>query len=192
MPPLSYAYAVPFYGEPRPVLVDLIYSDNADTRSQYRYVEKKGDTLYAESAAPFLLAGQRTYIWATASPLRDDRGGIIGAIESIRDITERKEAEDALKDSERRMADIINFLPDATFVIDRHGVVIAWNRAIEAMTGIKAKQSWEKAAMNMLCPFTANAGRCWPIWCLSIRCNCPNTTSGAKRIGTQLGCMAAF
>jgi PAS domain S-box-containing protein len=47
-------------------------------------------------------------------------------------------AEDALKDSERRLADIINFLPDATFVINRDGIVIAWNRAIEKMMGINA------------------------------------------------------
>jgi PAS domain S-box-containing protein len=53
-------------------------------------------------------------------------------------ISVRQMAEDALKDSERRLADIINFLPDATFVINRDGVVIAWNRAIEKITGIKA------------------------------------------------------
>jgi len=149
----DYAYAVPFYGETRQILVDLIYCDNPDTRSQYRYVEKKGDTLYAESEVPFSLAGRRTYIWATASPLRDDEGVIIGAIESIRDITERKEAEDALRDSERRLADIINFLPDATFVIDRQGTVIAWNRAIEAMTGIKAKEMLGKGHHAYALPF---------------------------------------
>ncbi len=55
-------------------------------------------------------------------------------------IQERRVAEDALKDSERRLADIINFLPDATFVINRDGVVIAWNRAIEKISGIKAAQ----------------------------------------------------
>jgi len=149
----DYAYGVPFYGEQRPILVDQIYGDNPDIMSQYRYVEKKGDTLYAESAAPFLLAGQKTYVWATASPLRDDEGELIGAIESIRDITERKEAEDALKDSERRLADIINFLPDATFVIDRQGTVIAWNRAIEAMTGIIAKDMLGKGHYEYALPF---------------------------------------
>jgi PAS domain S-box-containing protein len=70
----DYVYGVPFYGEPRPILVDLIYCDSPDIRSQYRYVEMKGDTLYAESATPFLLAGQRTNVWATASPLRDNEG----------------------------------------------------------------------------------------------------------------------
>ena len=149
----DYAYGVPFYGEPRPILIDLIYDDNPQIKSQYRYVERKGETLYAESAAPFLLAGQRTYIWATASPLRDDGGEIVGAIESIRDITERIEAEDALKDSQSRLADIINFLPDATFVIDNQGKVIAWNRSIEAMTGIEAKQILGQGAFEHALPF---------------------------------------
>jgi len=36
------------------------------------------------------------------------------------------------------LADIINFLPDATFVIDKEGKVISWNRAIEDMTGVSA------------------------------------------------------
>jgi GAF domain-containing protein len=42
------------------------------------------------------------------------------------------------QESQRRMADIIDFLPDATFVIDCDGKVIAWNHAIEEMTGVKA------------------------------------------------------
>jgi PAS domain S-box-containing protein len=44
-------------------------------------------------------------------------------------------------DSERSgqyCAGIIDHLPDATFVIDTDGIVIAWNRAIEEMTGVAA------------------------------------------------------
>jgi PAS domain S-box-containing protein len=41
-----------------------------------------------------------------------------------------------IQESERRLADIIDFLPDATLVVDESGCVIAWNRAIEKMTGI--------------------------------------------------------
>jgi PAS domain S-box-containing protein len=54
------------------------------------------------------------------------------------DISERKRAEQALKENERRFSDIINFLPDATFVVNNEGRVIAWNYAIEEMTGVKA------------------------------------------------------
>lgn len=60
------------------------------------------------------------------------------SIASLRDITARKQAEEALKESQQQFSDIINFLPDATFVIDKEGKVIAWNRAMEEMTGIKA------------------------------------------------------
>ncbi|MFA4861472.1 PAS domain S-box protein [Methanoregula sp.] len=56
----------------------------------------------------------------------------------IKIAVERRQAMDAVKDSEQRLSDIINFLPDATFAIDRSGRVIAWNRAIEEMTGISA------------------------------------------------------
>jgi len=39
-------------------------------------------------------------------------------------------------DSERRLDQIIEFLPDPTFVIDAKGVVVAWNRAMERMTDL--------------------------------------------------------
>jgi PAS domain S-box-containing protein len=68
-------------------------------------------------------------------------------------ILERQMAEDALKDSERRLGDIINFLPDATFVINRDGVVIAWNLAIEKMTGIKAANILKKGNYEYALPF---------------------------------------
>jgi two-component system, cell cycle sensor histidine kinase and response regulator CckA len=45
-----------------------------------------------------------------------------------------------LHESQRRLADIIDFLPDATFAIDREGKVIAWNHAIENMTGISKQE----------------------------------------------------
>ena len=70
-----------------------------------------------------------------------------------RQILVRQMAEDALKDSERRLADIINFLPDATFVINKGGTVIAWNQAIEKMTGIKADDVMGKNNYEYSLPF---------------------------------------
>ncbi|MFA4877864.1 MAG: PAS domain S-box protein [Methanoregula sp.] len=53
---------------------------------------------------------------------------------------ERRQAVDALRDSEQRLSDIINFLPDATFAINTEGKVIAWNKALEVMSGIPASE----------------------------------------------------
>ena len=71
----------------------------------------------------------------------------------LTDITDRKKAQEALSGSEQRLMDIIDFLPDATFVIDREGKVVAWNRAIETMTGILAKDMIGKGDYEYALPF---------------------------------------
>ena len=57
--------------------------------------------------------------------------------ESIADLQNVKVA---LKESQQRMMNIINFLPDPTFVISSYGRIIAWNKAIEELTGVKAEK----------------------------------------------------
>ena len=71
----------------------------------------------------------------------------------LTDITDRKRAEEALLESEQRLMDIIDFLPDATLVIDREGKVVAWNKAIETMTGILTKDMIGKGDYEYALPF---------------------------------------
>ncbi|NLD56918.1 MAG: PAS domain-containing protein [Methanomicrobiales archaeon] len=71
----------------------------------------------------------------------------------VRGAVERRRAEEALGESEQRQNDIINFLPDATFAIDRSGTVIAWNRAIEEMTGVSAPDMLGKGDYEYALPF---------------------------------------
>jgi PAS domain S-box-containing protein len=58
----------------------------------------------------------------------------------IRQAVQQRRAEASIRDHERHEAEILNFLPDATFAIDKTGTVIAWNHAMEKMTGIKASE----------------------------------------------------
>lgn len=57
----------------------------------------------------------------------------------IRDISARKQVEEELRTANNKMESIIDFLPDATFVLDTQGRVIAWNRTMEQMTGVIKK-----------------------------------------------------
>ncbi len=57
----------------------------------------------------------------------------------------REAAEGRLRESERRLADIIRFLPDATMVLDSQRRVVAWNRAMEQLTGVSAEEVVGKA-----------------------------------------------
>lgn len=136
----NYAYGVAMYRERRPILIDLIDCPDPEVESQYSYFEKKGETLFAERFLPTLNGGKGGHVWLKASPLYDPEGNLIGAIESIRDITDRKQAEQELRVAHQQMQDIIEFLPDATFVIDKNQKVIAWNRAMEAMSGVNKEE----------------------------------------------------
>lgn len=65
----------------------------------------------------------------------------------------RREAESSLSESRKRLADIIDFLPDATFAIDTEGVVITWNKAIEKMTGVGSEEMVGKGNHEYALPF---------------------------------------
>ncbi|MEN6375104.1 MAG: PAS domain S-box protein [Smithella sp.] len=82
--------------------------------------------------------------------LGKDKTGVGGY---IRNITERKRVEEELLESRRRLEDTIEFLPDATFVIDKDGKVIAWNRAMEAMTDVKKENILGKGDYEYALPF---------------------------------------
>lgn len=76
----------------------------------------------------------------------------------VRDITARKKAEEALKESKLELANIIDFLPDATLVINNAGEIIAWNKAIEAMTGVNASDMLGKGNYEYALPFYRERG----------------------------------
>jgi len=69
------------------------------------------------------------------------------------DIAKRKQAEKALQESEQKLSHIIDFLPDAAMVIDRTGVVLAWNRAIEVLTGVPAEDMLGRGNYEYALPF---------------------------------------
>ncbi len=90
----DYAYAIPFYGERRPILIDLLGESQEVISHDYKCIKKEGRTLFTEAFVPSFRNGDSRCFWATASPLLDKQGNMVGAIESIRDITEYKQAEE--------------------------------------------------------------------------------------------------
>ncbi|MEN6483711.1 MAG: PAS domain S-box protein [Syntrophobacteraceae bacterium] len=131
----GYAYALPFYGERRPILIDLVLVGDPRFEQTYDFTSREENTLVAEVFSSAVHGGRGAYLWGKASPLFDDEGDIVGAIESIRDITERKHAEFELKSSRQRLEILFEYAPDAMFLTDARGALVAANRAAEAMTG---------------------------------------------------------
>jgi serine phosphatase RsbU (regulator of sigma subunit) len=97
-------YAVPFYGYKRPMLANLVLMPEAEVESRYNHVERDGDTLLVDTLIPNLPGGPGRYYWAKASPLYDLAGAVVGAIETIRDTTTRREMEERLARSNAELA----------------------------------------------------------------------------------------
>jgi signal transduction histidine kinase len=112
----------PFYPEKRPVMADFI----VDERPERELEELYGDnyrhspliTSGYEALAFFPSLGEHgKWLRFTAAPLKGPGGDIVGAIETLLDITERKQAEEALKkaygEMEQRVADRTRDLTEA-------------------------------------------------------------------------------
>ncbi len=102
--------------------------DGASTwRIEYRVIGKDGRTIWVE-ARPTL----------TKDPVT---GAPLSVTDVIRDITERKTAEDALKASERRFRALVNGVTDyAIYMLDPEGRVVNWNAGAERVKGYAAEE----------------------------------------------------
>ena len=92
----NYEYALPFYGERRPVLIDLVGEWNSEYEKKYLSIKKDGQKLVSESYHPDMGDGG-LHLSGNASLIYDAAGQVVGAIESLRDITERKRMEEKLR-----------------------------------------------------------------------------------------------
>ena len=93
----DYAYAVPFYGSPQPGLIGLLNSTPEELNERnYTNVHHDGQALIAERTY-MSLKGKPSVLWVKATPLCNEEGEVIGAIESIRDVTEQELQMDALQ-----------------------------------------------------------------------------------------------
>lgn len=92
----DHEYALPFYGERRPILIDLVLLPDEEIETRYAYLQRRGSALTGEALVP-RLRGQTAYLYATASALRNGKGEVVGAIETIRDISDRRQAEEELR-----------------------------------------------------------------------------------------------
>ncbi|MGC9435935.1 MAG: GNAT family N-acetyltransferase [Methanomicrobiales archaeon] len=84
----NYEYALPFFGERRPVLVDMAMSADHSPGDWYGTISRGGDAFEAEIRIERLKEGKSAYLQFRAAPLRDHLGRVTGGVETIRDITD--------------------------------------------------------------------------------------------------------
>jgi two-component system cell cycle sensor histidine kinase/response regulator CckA len=93
--------------------------------------------------------GRRISCILTAIPFRAIDGKVIGIVEYFKDITERKQAEELLRESEEKYSTLIEQAKDGVVVV-QDGVFKFINKAIEDMTGYTMEEMMEKPFLDII------------------------------------------
>jgi PAS domain S-box-containing protein len=98
--------------------------------------------------------GEQIVLSANASPLTDASGEMTGVVVSLRDVTERRETEEALKQQAatlRAQAELLDLAHDAIFVRDvKASTIVYWNRAAEELYGFSRDDAIGRASYDLL------------------------------------------
>ncbi len=117
----NFECAIPFYGYRRPLLAHAAISRTNGDLALYDTLTVEGETLTVETEVP-LLPGR--IIWAKAKPIRDGKGRVKGAIQSMRDITYRVTIERHLKQALSELEAVLEALPDLYLRLSGDGTVL--------------------------------------------------------------------
>jgi PAS domain S-box-containing protein len=96
---------------------------------------------YAEQGPRVRKDGTRFWADVTITPIKDESGNLRGFSKITRDLTERRIAEEALRESEERLRLMVEGVQDyAIFMLDPEGCVKTWNVGAERLKGYKAEE----------------------------------------------------
>jgi PAS domain S-box-containing protein len=88
------------------------------------------------------------------NPIFNEKNKIIGCSSLARNISERKQAEQSLKDSESKFKEIINQINDVIIVFDEQEKIIIWNRGAEQLCGLKADNALNRSIVDVQYQYT--------------------------------------
>lgn len=135
----NYEYALPFYEERRPILIDIVINPDQYIPDKYYLFKKNEDMVSGETIVPGL-RGKRRYLWGNAMAVRNVSGEIIGGIETIRDITDIRFSEERLRTQEERYHWFFENIQDVYYEVAIDGTFLELSPSVENVFGWKREE----------------------------------------------------
>jgi len=120
------------------------YVDSSRRAEFLRLVEENGQVTDFESEVYRYRTGERIWVSETARVVRDGDGRPLYFEGSFFDITERKRAEAALRESEARLKAVIDNVPSLMYLRDTEGRYVLTNKEFERRHGLKPGEGFGK------------------------------------------------
>lgn len=127
-----------FYARERPVMADLIVDKAPASEFEDKYGDKYKKSSLIEGAYEALdffptLGEEGKWLIFTAAPLKDSEGTVIGAMETLQDITEQKEAEEQSRT-------IFEHVLTPLYLIDEDETITSVNKEFETLSGYSREE----------------------------------------------------
>ncbi len=172
----------PFYGQPHPTMADLVVDRRKLSDIQqsfgkaYRRSTLIDSAFEVERFFPGMKGGEK-WLVATVRTITDTHGKICGAIETIQDVTERKQAQEAQKTTLRTLETILDHVPFGVMIVDKHKTIRNINPA--ALDMVKRTRA-ELIGQSCYGTFCSSDRGCCPVWDHSKRIDQAETTAHSK------------
>ncbi|MBN1188807.1 MAG: PAS domain S-box protein [Dehalococcoidales bacterium] len=95
------------------------------------------------------VTGSRFFLEASVTPLKDDNSTVTGWLIIIEDITYRKKATEAIKESEEKYRSLVNNIRLGVFRVTQQGKHLEINKAMENITGYSRDELLEMNASDL-------------------------------------------
>ena len=140
---------------------DVFPKDEADKRFYaLRTVFSTGEGKEIEVHVP-RFDGDRDYV-TTIVPVKDDKGSVVSAICSSKDVTERKRAEEALRASEEMFKSVVHNSSDLTILANAKGIVTFVSPQCDLVTGYPSDKFIGQTIPDIIYP--DDVTRCRHAW----------------------------